>query len=143
MLLSMVCLYLRFFTFSTCFSLCIWNVASLEFVRSYLGSYPLMIPRPVPGRWMDEACTYCWVLVCLIWVLAWTHWAVESDDEPPFSPPRPSDESNSDNNSSFRSRSSSPGEEGGEEEEEGGGEGGEEAGDQEAEVVYRGKMESL
>ena len=34
MLLSIVsCLYL---IFSTCFSLCIWNVASLEFVRRYL-----------------------------------------------------------------------------------------------------------
>ena len=67
MLLSMVsCLYL---IFSTCFSLCVWNVASLEFVRRYLSSSPLMIPRPVPGGWADEACTYCWVLVGLIWVL--------------------------------------------------------------------------
>ena len=67
MLLSMVsCLYL---IFSTCFSLCVWNVASLEFVRRYLSSSPLMIPRPVPGGWAGEACTYCWVLVGLIWVL--------------------------------------------------------------------------
>ena len=41
----------------------IWNVASFEFVRKYLSSSPLMIPRPVPGRWADEACIYCWVLV--------------------------------------------------------------------------------
>ena len=70
MLLSMIsCLYPLFFIFSTCFSLCVWNVASLEFVRRYLSISPLMIPRPVPGGWADEACTYCWVLVGLIWVL--------------------------------------------------------------------------
>ena len=70
MLSSMVsCLYPLFFIFSTCFSLCVWNVASFEFVRRYLSSSPLMIPRPVPGGWADEACTYCWVLVGLIWVL--------------------------------------------------------------------------
>ena len=28
-----------------------------------------VIPWPVPGGWADEACTYCWVLVGLIWVL--------------------------------------------------------------------------
>ena len=44
-------------------------MASLEFVQKYLSSSPLMIPRPVPGGWADEACTYCWVLVGLIWVL--------------------------------------------------------------------------
>ena len=70
MLLSMVsCLYPLFFMFSTCFSLYIWNVASFEFVRRYLSSSPLMMPRPVPGGWADEACMYCWVLVGLIWVL--------------------------------------------------------------------------
>ena len=70
MLSSMVsCLYPLFFIFSTCFSLCVWNVASFEFVWRYLSSSPLMIPRPVPGGWADEACTYCWVLVGLIWVL--------------------------------------------------------------------------
>ena len=70
MLLSMIsCLYPLFFIFSTCFSLCVWNVASLEFIRRYLSISPLMIPRPVPGGWADEACTYCWVLVGLIWVL--------------------------------------------------------------------------
>ena len=41
----------------------------IEFVRRYLSSSPLMIPRPVPGGSPDEACTYCWVLVSLIWVL--------------------------------------------------------------------------
>ena len=45
------------------------NVALFEFVRRYLSSSPLMIPRPVPGGWADEACIYCWVLVGLIWVL--------------------------------------------------------------------------
>ena len=70
MLLSMTCcLYPLFFIFSTCFSLCIWNIASLEFVRRYQSISLLMIPRPVPGGWADEACTYCWVLVDLIWVL--------------------------------------------------------------------------
>ena len=70
MLLSMIsCLYPLFFMFSTCFSLYIWNVASFELVRRYLSSSPLMIPRPVPGGWADEACIYCWVLVGLIWVL--------------------------------------------------------------------------
>ena len=70
MLLSMVsCLYPLFFIFLTCFCLCVWNVASLELVQRYLSSSPLMIPRPVPGGWADEACTYCWVLVGLIWVL--------------------------------------------------------------------------
>ena len=63
------CLYPLFLVFSTCFSLYIWNVASFEFVRRYLSSSPLMIPRPVPGGWADEACIYCWVLVGLIWVL--------------------------------------------------------------------------
>ena len=28
-----------------------------------------MIPGPVPGEWADEACTYCWELVGLVWVL--------------------------------------------------------------------------
>ena len=70
MLLSMAsCVYPLFFMFSTCFSLYIWNVVSFEFVRRYLSSSPLMMPRPVPGGWVDEACIYCWVLVGLIWVL--------------------------------------------------------------------------
>ena len=70
MLLSIVsCLYPLFFIFSTCLSLNIWNVALFEFVRRHLISSLLMIPRPVPGGWADEACTYCWVLVGLIWVL--------------------------------------------------------------------------
>ena len=51
------------------FSLCVWNVVSLEFVWRYLSISPLMIPWPVPGGWADEACTYCWVLLGLIWVL--------------------------------------------------------------------------
>ena len=60
MLLSMVsCLYPLFIIFSICLILYIWNVASLEFVRRYLSSSPLMIPGPVPGGWADEACTYC------------------------------------------------------------------------------------
>ena len=70
MLLSMVsCLYPLFFIVSICFSLCIWNVALFEFVQRYLSSSFLMIPGPVPGGWADEACTYFWVLVGLIWFL--------------------------------------------------------------------------
>ena len=70
MLLFMISwLYPLFFMFSTCFSLYIWTVASFEFAQRYLSSSPLMIPRPVPGRWADEACIYCWVLLGLIWVL--------------------------------------------------------------------------
>ena len=70
MLSSMVSCIL-FFSYFRHASLCacVRNVASFEFVRRYLSSSPLMIPRPVPGGWADEACTYCWVLVGLIWVL--------------------------------------------------------------------------
>ena len=51
-------------------SLCVSGcIALFEFVRRYLSSSSLMIPRPVPGGWADEAWTYCWVLVRFIWVL--------------------------------------------------------------------------
>ena len=64
MLLSMTLSVSSFFIFSTCFSLCVWNVVSLEFVRRYLSISPLMIPRrPVPGGWADEACRLSFVSV--------------------------------------------------------------------------------